>query len=136
MGLPGSGKTSLANALHGIIDTAVYWNADDVRENINSHLGFSHDDRIKQAKTMKWLSDAVVASDNMCIVDFVCPTQDTQDAFRTQDAFVVWVDRIESSKFDDTNEMFEPPNEYDFRVIDDGRSSLEWASEISQYVFG
>jgi len=135
MGLPSSGKTSLANALHSIIDTAVYWNADDVRENINSHLGFSLEDRVKQAKTMKWLSDNVIASNNMCIVDFVCPTQETRDAFRIQEAFVIWVDRVKESQYDDTNEMFVSPTEYDIHVVDDGRSTLEWASEISQYIF-
>ncbi len=135
MGLPDSGKTTLSKALMGIIDTAVYWNADDVRQNVNSHLGFSEEDRITQAKTMKWLSDRVVESNNMSIVDFICPTVEAREAFRTQDAFVVWVDRVKSCQYDDTNEMFVPPTEYDIHVIEDGRSALEWASEISQYIF-
>jgi len=121
MGLPGSGKTTLANELKLIIDTAVYWNANEVRHSINSHLTFSHEDRIKQAKTMKWLSDKVVESGNMCIVDFVCPTKETRVAFGADEAFVIWVDRIKEGRFYDTNQIFEPPDKYDFCVIDDGR---------------
>ena len=47
MGLPGSGKTTLAKALAPLIG-AVHWNADEVRANINRALGFSLPDRIKQ----------------------------------------------------------------------------------------
>jgi len=136
MGLPGSGKTTLATALRLIIDTAVYWNADEVRRTINSHLTFSPEDRIKQAETMKWLSDRVIESGNMCIVDFICPTKETRKAFNADEAFVIWVDRIKESRFDDTNLLFDPPEDYDFKVIDDGRAPELWANEISQYIFG
>ena len=40
MGLPGSGKTTLARALAPKL-RAVHWNADAVRANINSHLGYT-----------------------------------------------------------------------------------------------
>lgn len=136
MGLPGSGKTTLARALLELIDTAVYWNADEVRSNINAHLTFSPEDRLKQAKTMKWLSDKVIESNNMCIIDFICPTPETREAFNTKDAFIVWVDRIKAGRFEDTNQLFVPPEEYDIRVIDDGHEPEYWASVISQYVFG
>ena len=46
MGLPGSGKTTLAKALAPKLK-AVHWNADAVRANINSHLGFSEEHRKK-----------------------------------------------------------------------------------------
>jgi adenylylsulfate kinase len=40
MGLPGAGKTALARALAPFL-TAVQFNADEVRANINRDLGFS-----------------------------------------------------------------------------------------------
>ena len=135
MGLPGSGKSTLARALLDVIDTAVYWNADEVRANINSHLGFSLEDRIKQAKTMKWLSDKVVESGNMCIVDFVCPTPETREAFGTDTAFVIWVDRIDKGRFDDTNKLFVPPEKYDFRVEDKTIDPEVVAGQILHYIF-
>ncbi len=130
MGLPGSGKTTLSNAIKDVIRNVVVWNADEVRSTINKHLGFSLEDRITQARTMKWLSDKVIDSDNYCIVDFICPTPETRQAFDYQSTFIVWVDRILVGRFDDTNQMFIPPDSYDVRVTDDGRSAKEWALEI------
>ena len=135
MGLPGSGKSTLARAILDVVDTAVYWNADDVRANINSHLKFSLKDRIKQAETMKWLSDRVVESGNMCVIDFVCPTPETRKAFNTKEAYVIWVDRIEKGPFEDTNELFIPPDEYDFRVEDKNLDPEMIAAEILHCIF-
>jgi adenylylsulfate kinase-like enzyme len=128
MGLPGTGKTTLAQALVPKLN-AVWFNADDVRQNITYHLGFSQEDRIQQAKTMKWLSDKVVESGHVAVVDFVCPTPATREAFQIDDAFVVWVDRIESGRFEDTNKMFIPPEKYDVRVLKEGTAE-HWAEVI------
>ncbi len=131
MGLPGSGKTTLSNAIKDIMHNVVVWNADEVRSTINKHLGFSLEDRITQARTMKWLSDRVVESRQFCIVDFICPTPETREAFDYKSAYVIWVDRIDAGRFDDTNQLFIPPEYYDVRVFDDGRTAEQWAEEIS-----
>ena len=44
MGLPGSGKTTLAEKLVPKLN-AVWYNADAVRQEIHKDLGFSKDDR-------------------------------------------------------------------------------------------
>jgi len=130
MGLPGAGKTTLANEISKALGGVVCWNADEIRNTINRHLTFSLEDRIKQAETMKWLSNKVVESGHLCIVDFVCPTPETRAAFDYESAMVIWVDRICAGRFDDTNKLFVPPEHYDIRVTDDGRSAREWADEI------
>lgn len=133
MGLPGSGKTTLASHLVPLLN-AVWFNADDVRVNVTYHLGFEEEDRIKQAKIMKWLSDKVVQAGHYAIVDFICPTPSTREAFQWNDAFVIWVDRIKAGRFDDTNQMFVPPEHYDFRVVAEG-SAEHWASWIFNQYF-
>ena len=57
MGLPGSGKTTLAKKLIPLLD-AVWLNADEVRKEAND-WDFSPDGRIRQANRMKIAEDAI-----------------------------------------------------------------------------
>jgi adenylylsulfate kinase len=126
MGLPGTGKTTLARSLAPKL-RAVHFNADAARANICRDLGFSLDDRIEQARRMGWLCDQVVAAGHAAIADFVCPTSQTREAFGA--AFVIWVDRIKEGRFEDTNRLFQPPANYALRVTGEGSPQL-WASRI------
>jgi cytidyltransferase-like protein len=125
MGLPGAGKTTLATALAPLLN-AVVFNADAVRSNISRDLGFGHDDRIEHARRMGWLCDRVVEAGGTVIADFVCPTEETRAAFG--EAFTIWLDRINTSRFEDTNRMFVPPSRVDIRVSAEG-SPEYWAEQ-------
>lgn len=128
MGLPGAGKTTLANELAPRLN-AVHFNADDVRANINKDLGFSEVDRIEHARRMGWLCDRVVKVGGFAIADFICPTVATRQAFEADgEAFVIFVDRIRAGAFEDTNRMFVPPEKYDLRVAREG-SPQYWAEQ-------
>jgi len=127
MGLPGSGKTTLAVELAKTL-TAAHYNADAVRATISKHLGFSVQDRILQAQTMRELCDQAATSNAFVVADFVCPIPETRRAFGP-DAYIIWVDRIKSGRFADTNNLFVPPKNYDFRVDEEG-SPAEWVSRI------
>jgi len=113
MGLPGSGKTTLARALAPKLG-AVHVNADEVRATISRDLGFSLADRIEQARRMSALCDRVIADGRVAIADFVCPNAETRAAFGS--AFVIFVDRIAQGRFADTNRLFEAPTRFDLRV--------------------
>jgi adenylylsulfate kinase-like enzyme len=80
MGLPGAGKTTLANTLAPLLN-AVVFNADAVRANLSRDLGFSHKDRVEHARRMGWMCDRVVEAGGTVIADFVCPTAETRAAF-------------------------------------------------------
>ena len=56
MGLPGSGKTTLARQLSERLP-AVWYNADEIRNNINKDLAFTESDRLEQARRMGILCD-------------------------------------------------------------------------------
>lgn len=128
LGLPGSGKTTLAKALAKRLK-AVHWNADDVRANINTHLKFSEEDRIEQARRMGWLCDRVVEAGHWAIADFVCPTPKTRAAFGP--ATTIWVDTIKEGRFEDTNKMFVPPEPGDYLYRVNQQDAEFW----SKYLF-
>jgi len=112
MGLPGSGKTELAKALKERIN-AIHLNADEVRATVNSDLGFTLEDRIEQARRMgeiaRLISKQGVAP---VIVDFVCPTKETREAFGKPNIFI-WMNTISEGRFEDTNKVFEKPDNFD-----------------------
>ena len=80
VGLPGAGKTTLSSALAPLLN-AVVFNADAVRPNLSRDLGFSHEDRVEHARRMRWMCDRAVEADGAAIADFICPTEETGDAF-------------------------------------------------------
>lgn len=106
MGLPGSGKTTLARVLAQKLQ-AVHFNADEVRTNINRDLGFSVPDREEHARRMGWLCDQVNHAGHYAVADFVCPTRATRAAFGP--AFIIFMDTIQEGRFADTNALFECP---------------------------
>lgn len=113
MGLPGSGKTTLARHL-ALKLKAVHFNADEIRAHINKDLGFALEDRLEHARRMGWLCDQVTKADHWAVADFVCPTQMTRQAFGA--SFVIFMNTIDAGRFEDTNRMFEPPRSDEYNV--------------------
>jgi len=106
MGLSGSGKSTLTKELAPMLG-AVVFNNDEVRQNLNRDLGFAMADLIAQATRMGWLCDQVVKAGHFAIADFICPTEQTRVAFGT--CFTVFLDTVKSSRFPDTDKIFERP---------------------------
>lgn len=129
MGLPGAGKTTLATALAPRL-RAVHLNADEIRRNINKDLGFTPADRIEQARRIGWLCDQIAKAGCPVIADFICPTAEARAAFlEGGPAFIIWIDRIKSGRFDDTNRLFAAPEHFDLRVHPEG-SPEYWCAQV------
>ena len=116
IGLPGAGKTALATTLTDRIN-AIHFNADEVRADLNSDLGFSPEDRIEQARRMGALARLTSKQGHITVVDFVCPTEQTRTAFGKPD-ILIWVNRIEAGRFEDTNKLWENPANADLVILE------------------
>ena len=111
MGLPGSGKTTLAKELVPLLK-AKWLNNDKVRKDAND-WDFSEEGRVRQAKRMADLAEKYKTEGNYVVADFI-----------------VWVDTIKKGKYDDTNSMFVKPKKYDFHVT--SQDAKLWASQIAE----
>ena len=145
MGLPGSGKTFLAQALkhyletnsaffqlraealYGSYATVEWFNADDVRKRYND-WDFSPEGRIRQSHRMRELAEK--SSADFVIADFVCPLAEMRHNFKAD--WTVWVDTLDAGRYEDTNKMFVPPEVYDFRITE--QAAEKWAEFIGDHI--
>ena len=125
MGLPGSGKTTLASELAFLIN-AKRINADEVRKAVND-WDFSEEGRKRQSKRMGALAKKKKEEGHYVIADFICPTPEARNLFPAD--YIVWVDTIKKGRYDDTNAMFVKPKKFDCHVTT--QNAKKWANHIA-----
>ncbi len=112
MGLPGSGKTTLASKLVPLLK-AKWLNNDEVRKEADD-WDFSEEARKRQATRMADLAEKYKQQGHYVVADFICPTPKARELFNAD--YLVWVNTIDKSRFEDTNKMFVKPEKFDFQV--------------------
>ena len=152
MGLPGAGKTYLAQRLKEYLEThsdfstmpseklinyespplhyksTVEWfNADEIRKKFND-WDFSNEGRIRQSLRMAQF--ALACKSDYVICDFVAPLPEMRHNFKAD--WVIWMDSVELSKYQDTNKMFVPPDIYDFRITE--LNAEKWIPFIGEHI--
>ena len=128
MGLPGAGKTTLAIELAPKLN-AKRLNADEVRKAAND-WDFSVEGRKRQAKRMAEMALKLKKEGNYVVADFVCPTPEARNLFPAD--YIVWVDTIKKGRFEDTNQMFVNPENFDFQVTT--QDAKKWAPKIVEEI--
>jgi adenylylsulfate kinase len=131
MGLPGAGKTTLARALVDFLasvgKTVEWHNADNVRTKYND-WDFSHEGRIRQSLRMK---DLVAAAESEYVVcDFVAPLQEMRKILAPD--YIIWLDTIKHSEYEDTDQIFVPPSKYNYYIAD--KDAERYATEIGEHL--
>ena len=126
MGLPGSGKTTLAKNLVPLIK-AKWLNADIIRKAADD-WDFSEEGRKRQAKRMSDAAFKIKKEGNNVIADFICPTPEARELFPAD--YIIWVDTIKEGRFEDTNQMFIKPDKFNFHVTT--QDAKLWASKIKE----
>ena len=147
MGLPGSGKTTLAGALKQYLEAngtmsmsraemlpsdgagaqVTWFNADDVRRKYND-WDFSREGRIRQSIRMFQFSMEAVGEYVIC--DFVAPLVEMRNNFKAD--WTIWMDTNRESRYADTNAAFVEPDVYDFRVNE--QNCEKWAEFIGEHI--
>ena len=128
MGLPGAGKTTLANELAKLIKSKRL-NADEIRRAAND-WDFSEEGRTRQSKRMSEVAIKLKNEGNNVIADFICPTPEARKLFPAD--YIVWVDTIQKGRFEDTNQMFVKPEKFDFHVTT--QDAKLWAPKIAEKI--
>jgi hypothetical protein len=132
MGLPGAGKTYLAQFIVEYLQAEkkrVGWlNADDVRKEYND-WDFSETGRIRQSLRMRSLADTMTDCDYV-ICDFVAPLVEMRNNFKAD--WTIWVDTIDKGRYDNTNKAFIPPEVYDFRITE--QNAVKWGEFITAHI--
>ena len=126
MGLPGAGKTTLANELSKLIDCKRL-NADEIRKEAND-WDFSKEGRKRQARRMSDAALKIKKEGKNVIADFICPTPAARELFPAD--YTIWVDTIKEGRFEDTNQMFVKPEKFNFHVTT--QDAKLWASKIKE----
>ena len=131
MGLRGSGKTYLSERLQPLLEAA-WFNADKVRS-MAGDWDFSEEGRLRQSLRMKSIADFESSHNRIVICDFVCPTAETRKNFDAD--ITIWLDTINEGRFEDTNAIFEKPEQVDYLVTEwNEHNHIDIAEEIKKNV--
>lgn len=149
MGLPGAGKTVMAEALKKRLEISTeiplntlaqcevapmfyrhsvkWFNADEVRKKYND-WDFSHEGRLRQS--LRMAEFALASQADYVICDFVAPLPEMRHNFKAD--WVIWMDTITQGRYEDTNKAFIPPELYDFRITE--KDADKWSDFIADHI--
>ena len=123
MGLPGSGKTTLAKDLS--IELKADWiNADKIRKKYND-WDFSKSGILRQSKRMKIIANR--CKKKFIISDFVCPYDEGRKIFNPD--FLIWMNTIKKGRLSTFDKIFQKPKKYNFCIKE--KNSKLWSIRIA-----
>jgi hypothetical protein len=104
-----------------------WFNADEVRKRFND-WDFSREGRIRQS--LRMFEFAMKCTGDFVICDFVAPLPEMRHNFKAD--WTIWMDTIESGRYEDTNKAFVPPDVYDFRITE--QNADKWVPFVAEHI--
>lgn len=136
-GLSGTGKSVLAEKVRDMVASfhQVRWiNGDDIRAKYQD-FDFSREGRVRQAQRIRMLADDLLRDDIIPICDFICPLEETRQIIDPD--LSIWVDRVESCQYEDTNKIWENPTDKEYHLRIPGEFDISaWAKIIADMIYG
>ena len=132
-GLPGSGKTTFADALRDevvsiTIGDVIRINADHVRR-VFDDWDFTPEGRTRQAQRMHDLSIWEEQAVDCVITDFVAPTPELRAMYKAD--FAIWMNTIDAGRFADTNKAWQAPVPEEYQAVVTEFNASEEAKRIA-----
>jgi len=132
MGLPGSGKTTLANKITEQLKSKgksiIRLNADEQRRKYHD-WDFSNEGRLRQAMRFFNFSEwsdghSQPVTEDFAIVDFIAPMPKSRGIFGPD--YTIWMNTITECIYEDTQQLFLDPEKWDYRVTDFSEIDLDF----------
>jgi hypothetical protein len=104
-----------------------WFNADEIRKRYND-WDFSREGRIRQS--LRMAEFALKCTGDYVICDFVAPLAEQRNNFKAD--WCIWMDTIDAGRYADTNQVFVPPEVYDFRITE--QNAEKWAEFVGEHI--
>jgi len=111
-GLPGSGKSTIANKIFQKLESSIVLNGDQIRKEFND-WDFTLNGRLRQANRMKKIADE--STKQWVILDFICPLVSYRNIINPD--VKIFMNTISESRYNNTDKIFEKTleeNDYNF----------------------
>lgn len=132
-GLPGSGKTTLAQELVKLLPNTGHLNADVIRKAFDD-WDFSVAGRARQALRMRTMADDLMKNGvDHVVADFVAPTKELRAIY--QPDYAIWMDTIMVGRYEDTNKAWQVPSQEEYQErITEFKPPVEEAQRICNLI--
>lgn len=142
-GESGVGKTTLAKYIQSQLNNVIVLDGDDIREELNSDLGFSDEDIMENMRRVSSLARLLSKQGYFIIVSCIAPLRSGRRLFKGKDSYEVRVTQSNCKERDvkglyKKNTAFKEYQEggADYVLSVDGKSLQECFWEIMLHAFG
>lgn len=142
-GKSGSGKTTIAKKIASVYQRVIVLDGDELREGLNSDLGFSDKDIMENMRRVSSLAKLLSDQKYFVVVSMIAPLLEGRKMFKGEDSWEVLVKQSRCEERD-VKGLYKKGTDFrgyeiggaDFILEVDGKSVLDCIFEIEENTFG